>query len=79
MFVNGMFGIWEGEGSLDSKVPARRGGVKAACLRAVRPAGVTRASWDGANDAGARLRPGAYFAKLSAGGTNVVKRIVLEH
>jgi hypothetical protein len=41
------------------------------------PAGVGSAVWDGRSAQGGHLRPGAYFARLSAAGSSTVRRLVL--
>lgn len=40
-------------------------------------AGVSRITWDGTDDAGAPVRPGAYFVQLDSGASRVVRRLAL--
>lgn len=41
-----------------------------------RGAGTTRLAWDGRDAAGARVPPGLYFARVTAGGETLVRRVI---
>jgi hypothetical protein len=43
----------------------------------IRPAGWSEARWDGKTDSGTVAGSGVYFARLSAGGTSTMQRLVL--